>query len=435
MQWNDVDRTCAEVLSLPGRPLSGLALAVVSGGRIVHEAYFGVRRFAPATGAAGCAAAGRTAEGKPDAAGEPVDADTRWRAASLSKPAAALGALKLIERGFLDPDEDVSAYLGFSLRNPDFPDSPITLRMLLGHTSSLRDADFYFPPLTRKIRDLLVPGGCYYESGAHFAKKAQGFDLSPGKTYCYCNLGYGILGTIVEKLSGLRFDLYMQQEIFSPLGLDASFNPALLSDEHFDDLSPIYRKCPPDSEVWNPDGPWIPQIDDYRGVKPRLPVRVPADSKGPFSLDDYRPGENGSLFSPQGGLRIRAVDLAVIASLIMGRGTDLVSGDSLAMMRQPRWRRDSEASNVVDGDVRTYATGFGLMQAEGTDGRPGPWGHHGNAYGFLGGMYLFPERDAAYVYFIGGTGAMPEENLGETSRHFVWEERLRKAVEGTLLRS
>jgi hypothetical protein len=123
-------------------------------------------------------------------------------------------------------------------------------------------------------------------------------------------------------------------------------------------------------------------------------------------------------------LRIRAVDLAKIAALIIGK----------KMMRQPRWHRDSESSNVLDGDVRTYATGFGLMRSEGTDGKPGPWGHHGNAYGFLGGMYLYPEIDAAYVYFIGGTGAKPEANIGMTSRHFIWEETLRKAVEGALLR-
>jgi CubicO group peptidase (beta-lactamase class C family) len=428
MQWDSVDKTCARILDLPGRRLSGLALVVMSGGKIIHEGYFGVRRFA--------ADRGPVPGGPPGAAGDqPVDRHTRWRAASLSKPVTTLGALKLMDRGLLEADRDLSEYLGFTLRNPHFPQTPITLRMLLGHTSSLRDAEFYYPPLSRKIEDLLVPGGAYYQDGIHFAAPEAGADRSPGHTYCYCNLGYGILGNVVEKISGLRFDLYMQKEILGPLGLDASFNPALLSEAHFDDLSPIYRKCPSDSEDWNPNGPWIPQIDNYRGVRPSLPVRVPRDSLGPFSLDDYRLGDNGSLFSPQGGLRICARDLAKIAAFILGDGEGLLSERSLRMMRDPRWRRDEESRNAVDENVKAYATGFGLMQSEGTDGNPGPWGHHGNAYGLLGGLYLFPETDSAYVYFIGGTGARPESNLGSTSGHFTWEETLRKSVEGTLAKS
>jgi len=411
-----LDEVCGHILCIPGKPLSGLALVLVSDGEIAYEGYFGTRQFADS-----------------DTENDlPVDINTRWRVASVSKPVVTLGAMKLVERGILDLDRDISEYLGYSLRNPSFPEKPITLRMILGHTSSLRDAGFYYPPFTHSLKDLLVPGGRYYDNGGHFAMPDASKNKAPGAYYEYCNLGYAILGGIIEQCTGKRFDLYMRDEIFLPLGIDGGFNPLLISDERFGDLSPIYRKCPPESEKWDAAGAWQSQIDDYRGIRPKLPVRLPRGEAESYSLEQYRLGENGSLFSPQGGLRICARDLAKIARLLLKGGDGLVSEESVRAMMTSGWIRNANGSNGDEQDSTAFATGIGLMLTAGPKGGPDLWGHHGNAYGFLGGMYLDPARRNGYIFMIGGTGADPEKNRSPKSGLFIWEEKLRGVVEEIL---
>lgn len=65
--------------------------------------------------------------------------DTRFRIASISKLVTSIGLLHLYERKFFNLDEDISLRLGYQFRNPNFPNVPITYRMLLTHTSSLQD--------------------------------------------------------------------------------------------------------------------------------------------------------------------------------------------------------------------------------------------------------------------------------------------------------
>ena len=450
-----LEERCRDILASPGRPLSGLAVALIADGEIAWEGYFGARRFA-AEAAAGAAAGAEAAAADGRAAGAqaadlPVDRNTRWRVASISKPVAALGAMRLVEAGILDLDRDVSDYLGYALRNSAFPDAPITLRMLLGHTSSLRDAGFYYPPLGTALSELLLPGGRHYEGGEHFAAPgtaAAGADLHPGAFYEYCNLGYGILGSIIERVTGERFDLYMKRAVFDPLGIDAAYNPCLLSDEAFSGLSPIYRKAPSDSETWDLEGPWRPQIDDYRQGKPAIPVRVPAGATPGLSLEGYVPGENGSLFSPQGGMRISAPGLAAIARLFINGGAARVGGGevrllserSIEAMATPGWTFNGEgasaacpagAGNACFERSPVYATGIGLMRPTGPGGGPALWGHRGNAYGFLGGMFFDRESRRGYVYMIGGVGADPDLHRAPSGLT-AWEDELGTAIEAAL---
>ena len=420
-----VEAACRRVMAFPGAPLSGLAAVLIKDGSVAWEGYFGARRF--------------DADGRREL--RPVDARTRWRVASISKPTVALGVMRLVERGILDLDGDISDYLGYPLRNPHFPGMAITARMLLGHTSSLRDAEFYFPPLGHALRDLFEPGGRYYDGGRHFAGPDSLADRSPGAFYTYCNLGFGLLGSIIERAAGRRFDLYMQEEVFGPLGIDGSFNVNLLTDEGFSGLSPVYRKCPPDREDgWDAEGPWRPQIDDYGGMRPALPVRLRNMVGERPSLEDYRLGENGSLFSPQGGMRIRALDLALIARLFIGGGevetargrVRLLREESVRAMMTPGWERRSDGGNCEEEHSRVYATGIGLQRPTGPGGGSALWGHRGNAYGFLGGMFVDRSERSGYVYMIGGTGADPDLNRDPKSGLSIWEDPLGGALEEAL---
>jgi len=87
--------------------------------------------------------------------GRAVTADDPVRVASISKLVTAIGVMRLVEQHRLDLDADVSALLGWRLRNPAFPDVPITLRLLLSHRSSLTDGIDYVLPLDVSLRDAL----------------------------------------------------------------------------------------------------------------------------------------------------------------------------------------------------------------------------------------------------------------------------------------
>src|SRR5690606_22111793 len=78
------------------------------------------------------------------ATGREVTVDDPSRVASISKLVVAIGVLRLVEEGTLDLDADVSELLGWPLRHPEFPDVPISLRLLLSHTSGLTDVAGYW---------------------------------------------------------------------------------------------------------------------------------------------------------------------------------------------------------------------------------------------------------------------------------------------------
>ena len=91
----------------------------------------------------------------------PVTANTRYRIASVSKMFTTLALMQIWEQGKLDLDAEAGEYLGYPFRNPNYPDQPVTVRMLLAHTSSLRDGSFYIIPCHESVRELVLPGGKY----------------------------------------------------------------------------------------------------------------------------------------------------------------------------------------------------------------------------------------------------------------------------------
>ena len=142
-----------------------------------------------------------------------VDNSTIYRVASISKHIGTIGLMQLYERGLFQLDDDVSGALGFKLRNPYFPDKPITFRQVLSHQSSIREGSKYndFIVYTYNqmsnlpsVKELLLYGGAWYTLDT--------FDSvhPPGTYFSYSNINFGLMGTLVEKLSGVRFDIYMR---------------------------------------------------------------------------------------------------------------------------------------------------------------------------------------------------------------------------------
>lgn len=159
-----------------------------------------------------------------------VNDSTLFMIASCSKPVTALALMKLYDQEKLKLDEDISDYLPFEVRNPNFPEDKITFRMLLSHVSSVRD---YWPTLEIDytidaggdspvsledfVRSYLEPGGKYYKQETNF------YTSTPGSAYHYSNVGFDLIGYLVQSISGRPFNEYMDEEIFTPLQMDNTY--------------------------------------------------------------------------------------------------------------------------------------------------------------------------------------------------------------------
>ncbi len=163
--------------------------------------------------------------------GQKISPDTLFTIASISKTVTATALTTLYEQGKFGLDEDINLYLPFSVRNPNFPDTPITFRMLLTHTSSIRDSQVYtrqytlrqkpvLPdspiPLGEHLADYLKPGGKWFHPKNNFLKQP------PGTRYTYSNTGFGLVGFLTELISGMPFDEYCKKAVFIPLGMKHS---------------------------------------------------------------------------------------------------------------------------------------------------------------------------------------------------------------------
>ncbi|MBS0216918.1 MAG: beta-lactamase family protein [Proteobacteria bacterium] len=325
-----------------------------------------------------------------------ITVDDPARIASVSKLVTTLGVMRLVEQGKLNLDEDVSQQLGWPLRNPAFPDTPITLRMLLSHTSSLTDnAGYWDVALNENLRDLA--GNPKAWDNAH----------APGTWFRYTNLNFPVVASVMERASGERFDRLMQRLVLRPLGLHACFNWSGC------DAATIARG------VVLYDAAGKPQKDDLHGKALDCPVIAARD--GSCDLSTWVAGRNGTLFSPQGGLRISVIDLARIGQLLLNEGrvgkTQFLAPKSIQTMLASHWRYDGHDGDIGEMDEPqrgSFFCSYGyatqqLGQGDGKSCRDDLFGDHrlhvghsGNAYGLLSGVWIDPQAGTGVAYFATG---------------------------------
>ncbi len=145
---------------------------------------------------------------------KPLDGDTLFYAASVSKQFTALAAAKLIEQGKLSLEDDIRKYL------PELPayEVPVTVRMLMLHTAGIRDS-----------LELIRLSGMGSAANSNKAKALQllfqqrSTNFTPGTAYTYSNGGYLLLAEIVERIAGMPFADYAKRAILQPLGMKRSF--------------------------------------------------------------------------------------------------------------------------------------------------------------------------------------------------------------------
>lgn len=339
-----------------------------------------------------------------------IGPDDPVRVASISKLVVGIGVMKLVEHGKLDLDADVSTYLGWRLRNPAFPDRPIPLRQLLSHTSSIRDHDDqYAIPLGTTVRSVMA------------APTSWDPKHGPGDGYfTYSNLNFPIVGSIVEQVTGERFDKWMRREVLEPMRLDACYNWPTCSDAKI-----------AQAVVLTQAGKAIK--DDLGGKQPDCPVYL---DTGPCDLSRSKLGENGALFAPQGGLRISMRDLARVGRMLLNGGeldgVRIISPESVALMLTPVWRFNGSNGDTDHG----FYCSYGLATQQTPAGAPGcrdnpagdgvvRAGHAGDAYGLRSGLWIDRHDGTGVAYFVTGLSDDPPRG---TSAY-------RAAEEAALIRS
>lgn len=203
---------CAELASfdrlmrqfLAEHHVPGAALAVAKDGRLVYARGFGYADLAEKT---------------------PVEPTALFRVASVSKPITAVAVMQLVEQGRLRLDSPAFELLGYDVsRNGRDPRlGRITVRHLLQHTAGW-DRDQSGDPMTSPDirRAAMQRFMLEYPFDPEYMVRHwvdQPLDFDPGARYAYSNLGYCLLGRIIEKLTGQAYAAYVQDHVLAPVGI------------------------------------------------------------------------------------------------------------------------------------------------------------------------------------------------------------------------
>ncbi|MEL6727963.1 MAG: serine hydrolase domain-containing protein [Pseudomonadota bacterium] len=320
----------------------------------------------------------KAAVGEASVGSRPFTVRSALRAASVSKMAVALTALKLHQDGDVNMDQGLRTWLPWFPSDTAAGEDGPTLRALLSHTGGLKDPDVYWMAHPGSIQNLLT-----YDA------------FRENTDFEYCNLAYGIVATALEAATQRRFDRLSRDLVLKPMGLDAGFNWADVSPEKKSAGATLYREY---------GSGWAAQIDDRDTLRDTEPLVLKEDGA---DLATYQPGTNGTLFSPQGGLRANLIDLATLAARLK-YASELV---------RPVWQLNAAESNGVHDQryFTQFGTGVQIHPAE-ESLWPGYelWGHPGEAYGLYSGAWYAPDLDISFAYAVTGT---PDTPPPRSTRH------------------
>lgn len=302
----------------------------------------------------------------------PVTAETIFRTASIAKMVTALLVFRLQTLGKLNVCEELSAFLGEPVQNPRYPKAPVTLGMLLNHTSSIVDSPAYFAsfqqpvPLTELLRSPASYSGSL-----------------PGLQFRYSNFAAGLIGCLLEKRFHQSFEQLAQENLFQPLGVSATF-----------DLSALKGK--PVADGWRV----LPRercFDAEKRISAALPLTEP-DPERHYLL------ASGSLF-------LTAEALTRLALVAWNGHDGFLSSECLSLMQHPTvtWPRQ---------EVR-LRHGMGLLKLEDPAIVKKPlWGHQGFAYGAVNGVF-FDEEGSGFVCLNSGVSEQRQGHLAVINRDLI----------------
>ena len=315
-------------------PVVGLSVAVVKDNKIIYNHSFGYKDLEQKL---------------------PLQNDHIFRIASISKSFTTTAIMQLVAKKQISLDQDVSELVGFKVRNPKFPITVITLKMLLSHRSSINDSEGYFS------LDAIDPA-----KNPNWEKSYNAYE--PNKGYMYCNLNYNLAGSILEKITGVRFDQYIQQQILDPLGLYGGYNVNAL------------------------DSNLIAKIYEYKRDSTKFTHSPSAYAPRTEEINNYTMGRSTPIFSPTGGMKISAHDLAEY--MVMHSQLGKHKGKRIIP------KKLSKQMQAIISEEENY----GMALETSTQLIPGKTmiGHTGVAYGLYSIMFFEPKEKIGFVVISNG---------------------------------
>ena len=315
-------------------PVVGLSVAVVKDNKVIYNHSFGfkdVEKQLPLTNA------------------------SIFRIASISKSFTTTAIMQLVAEKKIRLDQDISELVGFKVRNPAYPNTVITLKMALSHRSSINDSEGYFS------LDAIDPA-----TNPNFAKCYNAYE--PDKGYMYCNLNYNLAGSILEKITGIRFDKYIQQQILDPLGLYGGYNVNAL------------------------DSNLIAKIYEFNKETQGFTLSPNAYAPRTEEINNYTMGRTTPIFSPTGGMKISANDLAKY--MIMHSQLGKYDGGRMIS------KNLSQQMQAIISEEENY----GMALETTTQLIPGKTmiGHTGVAYGLYSLMFFEPKEKIGFIVISNG---------------------------------
>ena len=282
----------------------GLSTAVFSGNKIIYTNAYGMKDVENET---------------------PLAAGNVFKVGLSGRVLVSIAVYQLVDAGVLTTKDDISKWLGFEVRNPKYPDTPISIGMLLKQTSSLKDSKEF-----TSIADLRA------ESGANIWSKNK--PLTYSKSYN----GFVVLAAIVEKATGLRFDEYVKTYIFEPLKINASY---ISTDFGSGEKASAY---------------YLKKSGEFQKTN-KLIYKNP-------KLEGYVPGETTVKLKVNRNLMISAEDMAKILLTIVNDGVcplykvRLLSEKSAQLLTKPtksgkRSAAGAVSTKKVEGATLTYSSG------------------------------------------------------------------------------
>lgn len=315
-------------------PIVGLSVAVVKNNKIIYNHSFGFKDLEQQI---------------------PLGNQDIFRIASISKSFTTTAIMQLVAKKQISLDQDVSELIGFKVSNPKFPNKIITLKMLLSHRSSINDSEGYFS------LDAIDP-----KKNPNWAKAYNAYE--PDKGYMYCNLNYNMAGAILERLTGVRFDNYIQQQILDPLGLYGGYNVNQLD---MNLLAKIYEFNKDSAKFTHSPNAYAPRRDE---------------------INNYQLGRTTPIFSPTGGMKISAHDLAEY--MIMHSQLGKYKGRRI--MAKKFAKQMQAIQSAEEGYGMAIETTSKLIKGKTMIG------HTGSAYGLYSIMFFEPKEKIGFVVISNG---------------------------------
>lgn len=296
-----------------------------------------------------------------------VTEEKLFRVASITKMATALVTLMCIDDGLFDLESSVASLL------PDGHGYPalegITIRHLLSHTSSLQDT----PAVDAALQNGHDFGRVLSTGGIRIGR--------PGECMSYCNFGFGLIGCILENVTGMSIESLFRTKLFQPLGMRATLDASTLNP---DDIVPITRVLPyrPGQDVT------ITKLGS-RSIEEPDPLRHFGHTAGAMYTD--------------------AASVALLLQLIGSRG---VYNDKRLVSEKLMTEMISQQAATP---TRKYGLGLVLLNNPSICDRL-LLGHQGFAYGCVDGAFIEPESGSSVVFLNGGASEARIGKLGLVNR-------------------